>query len=230
MGDERLVKHVYQSSRSGSSDWCERTRELLRELGLGEWWRRNTLPEGGLEEWDAELRSRIQARERRQWKERMEMKPKLRTYMQLKGALEFEPYLRIGNAAGRAAITALRGGTNKLRIEIGRPRITGSRGVRRLGRDERKCLLCEAEEIEDEAHFLLACDAYERQRRDMLLVVALELKTTVEQLKEWEPIQLLRVLIGNQRNRAIHDAVASFCAGRMAWRDKFVKRYLDFGT
>ena len=77
---------------------------------------------------------------------------------------------------------------------------------------------------------MLACDAYERQRRDMLVVVAFELKTTVAQLKEWEPTQLLRVLIGNQGSRAIQDAVASFCAGRMAWRDKFVKRYLDFGT
>ena len=45
-----------------------------------------------------------------------------------------------------------------------------------------------------------------------------------------EPIKVVQMLIGEGTSGVITTAVAEFCAGRMAWRDSLVKRYLDFGT
>ena len=51
----------------------------------------------------------------------MKKLPKLRTYQQLKFVLEREEYLEtIMDNEQRRRVTALRGGTNSLRIEVGR--------------------------------------------------------------------------------------------------------------
>ena len=83
-----------------------------------------------------------------QWKERMQQKPKLRTYIQLKTELRFEAYLKTRDREAREVMTRLRGGTNELRIETGRYPITNR--DRPLEVNERRCLICMSGEIEDE--------------------------------------------------------------------------------
>ena len=56
-------------------------------------------------------------------------------------------------------MTALRGGTNALRIEVGR-----WKGEPLY---DRTCTLCAKGEIEDEVHVLLYCSAYERERSEL---------------------------------------------------------------
>ena len=61
---------------------------------------------------------RIQKTEEERWRERAKTKPKLRLYVQLKRKLELEPYLTTEDAVGRARITALRQGTNRLESRL----------------------------------------------------------------------------------------------------------------
>lgn len=163
----------------------------------------------------------------------MKTKPKLRLYMQLKRKLEFEPYLTTEDAVGRARITALRGGTNPLRVEVGRRKLTSALSSRRLELDERKCLICADDVVEDETHFLLNCSLYSDERDEMLETVAEKRRIPMVRLRaavQDEPIKVVQMLIGEGTSGAITAAVAEFCAGRFAWRDSVVKRYLDLGT
>lgn len=64
-------------------------------------------------------------------------------------------------------------------------------------------------------------------------VVAIEKRVSMEKVHELaneRPIELVRMLIGEKASATITAAVAEYCAGRLAWRDSVVKRYLDFGT
>ena len=72
---------------------------------------------------------------------------KLRTYRQLKTELCFEEYLMTRDREAREVMTRLRGGTNELRIEIGRYPVTNR--DRPLAVSERRCLICMNGEIED---------------------------------------------------------------------------------
>ena len=58
-------------------------------------------------------------------------------------------------------MTRLRGGTNELRIETGRPNYN-SRPKTEV--DERRCLICMSGEIEDECHFVIDCAFYDDLR------------------------------------------------------------------
>ena len=57
-------------------------------------------------------------------------------------------------------VTKLRGGTAELRVKTGR--WSG------LQREERICRQCALEEVEDEAHFVLRCEALSEERRNLL--------------------------------------------------------------
>ena len=66
---------------------------------------------------------------------------------------------------GRYLLTAVRTGTNKLRIETGR----WKRPVER--KEDRVCIQCGNGEVEDERHFILCCNRFQdlrrRRRRDL---------------------------------------------------------------
>ena len=57
-------------------------------------------------------------------------------------------------------LTKLRGGTAELRVGMGR--WSG------LEREERICKQCALGEVEDEAHFVLRCEALSEERRNLL--------------------------------------------------------------
>ena len=161
MDDSRLVKKVYRIRREQAgkrtiiSDWCTEVLRTLTSLGLGHIW--DTEEVGSEKDWKSLLKSSIQAREEKEWITEMRKLPKLRTYQKLKFVLEREEYLEtILDSEQRRRVTALRGGTNSLRIEVGR--WTGE------ALQDRTCTLCAKREIEDEGHVLLWCSAYARER------------------------------------------------------------------
>ena len=175
MPESRWVRRVYNESRRRllthprRKNWCSYTRDCLERLGMLRLWGSEVLPG----EWNIILRERIRQLEEREWLESMENKPKLVTYRRWKTKLEREPYLDLKDASARRALTELRSGTNKLRVDTGRwelypselsgPEATG----RRLHREERLCRQC-FRDVEDERHFLLECPEYKEVRKQFL--------------------------------------------------------------
>ena len=84
-------------------------------------------------------------------------------------------------------MTALRGGTNSLRIEVGRWKGEWIH--------ERTCTLCAKGEIEDETHALLWCSAYERERRDLFLNIQSLTHYDLNSMRDNDD-WLLQILIG----------------------------------
>ena len=86
---------------------------------------------------------------------------KLRCYRSFKYHFSTEPYLKTcNNFYFRRDICRLRISSHKLQIETGRhlPRKD------RLKPEERLCIYCKNNEMEDEFHFLMKCDFYNDER------------------------------------------------------------------
>ena len=87
-------------------------------------------------------------------------KPKLRNYLYFKSNLRLEKYLSTPIfSRGRVLMTAIRSGTNKLRIDIGR----------REKKQEilRICEHCNLGLVEHELHFVVYCPKYSSLRKTL---------------------------------------------------------------
>ena len=60
----------------------------------------------------------------------------------------------------RRVLMKLRGGTAELQVEMGR-----WRGLRR---EDRKCVERSSREVEDVKHFLMRCEAWDRERKELM--------------------------------------------------------------
>ena len=167
------VKRLYRAGRQQlaadprSKSWCALTRQLLNQLGLGQHWERQVIPDMAV--WRAMVRHRVIKWEQSKWRLAMVSKPKLSDYRRWKTKLEMEPYLLSRDTTARRALTRLRSTTHELRVETGRWEKFYVNGVRyRPRRHERKCRLC-YRETEDETHFLLRCPIYADCRTTLIL-------------------------------------------------------------
>ena len=129
MDDERIAKIIYKTSRRRleqeeaamlplTTTWCKYTRDLLKELHLGEVWQTEAVGTEG--DWNKLVRERIHAREEIKWRTQCLLRPKLRTYCKIKKDLKFEPYLQTYHRRAIPELAKIRGGSNRLRIEQGR--------------------------------------------------------------------------------------------------------------
>ena len=187
MDDSRLAKQIYRSRREqpGRNNWCAQVHETLNSIGLGFKWVNEQV--GSEKEWKI-LIIIFQARDEKEWLAEMKRKDKLRIYRTLKFELKKEEYLdTIMDNEERRMMTALRSGTNALRIEVGR--------WKKEKIEERTCTLCANGDTEDEPHALLRCSTYERERRllykNVLTVSNYDLKV-MQNDEEW----LLDMMIG----------------------------------
>ena len=154
----------------------------------------------------------------------MKKLPKLRTYQQLKFVLEREEYLEtIMDNEQRRRVTALRGGTNSLRIEVGR--------WKGESLQDRTCTLCAKREIEDEAHVLLCCSAYARERMELYKNIQIATDYDLNSMRgdqEW----LLHTLIGigceqRRKRHLIQLEVAKFVEVMFRKRARILDRIQD---
>ena len=123
MDDTRLVKRIYKQRRKQKPkryrDWCSQIHRTLISLQLGHVWESETV--GKEQDWKRLIKTCLHAREETYWKEQMEKKSKLRLYRTLKFTLVREEYLDVVmEAPERRLVTQMRGGTNLLRVELGR--------------------------------------------------------------------------------------------------------------
>jgi len=153
--------------------------------------------------WRNYLTKVVHKYEERDWRERMrrvpkapkkpkvideEKQPKLRTYRSFKTHLRLEKYLMTSaNYQGRALMTAIRIGTNKLQIERGR--------WIQQKRLERVCKQCSMNQVENEVHFVLLCPKYEELRQKLFQKIASISKN--KWLLEKHPIKHRFVLLVN---------------------------------
>ena len=97
--------------------------------------------------------------------------PKLRTYVKFKSSYCTETYVKIYMLRSQRSIIAqLRSGILPLRIETGRfqnKKDALSKQVRKLKAEERVCLICKTNDIEDELHFIFECKEYCEFRNEM---------------------------------------------------------------
>ena len=88
------------------------------------------------------------------WQGQIPLYTKAATYKLFKDIMKFENYLTyIKNRKQRVTFTKLRPSDHNLLIEEGRRRHP------RIPREQRLCPLC-SQEVENEIHFLITCDAY----------------------------------------------------------------------
>ena len=86
---------------------------------------------------------------------------KLDTYCYFKTCFEFETYLmKIDNPLHCSALTKLRCSSHSLAIEDGR--------YRNVDRENKKCIFCNMNVIENEFHFVLVCSFYRDLRNKIL--------------------------------------------------------------
>ncbi len=102
---------------------------------------------------------------------------KLRTYKTFKSTTFLENYLlEITDVEKRKEFTKLRISSHKLQIELGRYTRPKTLLENRTGK------LCNSDSVEDEAHFLLLCPFYKRERD--ILFEALKSFTIIDQLSD----------------------------------------------
>lgn len=92
-----------------------------------------------------------------QWKNDVKSFPKLRTYVMFKKDFEVEKYLSCHlTRRERSLFAQFRMGILPLRLETGR--------YRNEKVNDRICMLCNRNEIEDEKHFIFQCPLYTEER------------------------------------------------------------------
>lgn len=96
-----------------------------------------------------------------EWNQGINMSSSLLIYRELKSSFEISQYLVIiQNRKLRNALAKLRLSSHQLCIETGRHR--------NIERVDRKCIVCNLNDIEDEVHFTLMCPAYADLRRQYI--------------------------------------------------------------
>jgi len=218
----RLIYKIYKQRRDDfikgrmqdKNNWCFWTWKGLKDLHLEHIWQsENILNENHFIKLVGEL---IYRNEESEWKRNMEKKNKLRTYRKLKSELKLEKYI-IEVERRRRHLTMLRGGTNKLRIERGR-------WVRER-EEERVCMICGCEEVEDEKHFLLRCSRYVRERVEMFEKIK-KIERSLDDIERRDEDNQLDILIGRgwkDKSQEIREIVLDY----MNKADKERKRLLN---
>ena len=119
---------------------------------------------------------------------RMNKKPKLRLYRTIKDQLCRENFLMEMKREEFRQLVMLRSGTNCLEIEKGR--------WRREKIEDRTCMVCMSDSVEDEEHFLLGCPMYASQRAQMFEEIR---RDCFIDLEKEEKTMIVKMMIGSGR-------------------------------
>jgi hypothetical protein len=221
MDKSRLVYKIYKARRDelingGGSDkknWCYWTWKALKDLHLEHIWISEKIPEA--RNFNQLVSQLMKMKEESEWREKMMKKSKLRTYRKLKIKLELEKYVIELDREKRRYLTMMRGGTNKLRIEVGR-----RKGLRE---EERVCHARLCEEVEDEKHFLLLCPMYVRERVKMFDKIKNECQLeNIERLDEDKQLDLLIGIGWRKKEKEIRNIVLEYICKALEIRKTLV--------
>lgn len=155
-----IVKTLYdvllEDNENGSDNWCGNVKKLLEKSGFNYVW--NNPYQVDLKSFHCIFKERLIDMFKQNWFEDTNQARILHIYRFLKTDFTMEPYLNILPKQLRIYVSRLRLSSHPLRIE------TGRYGVNRVDRNQRLCLLCNENEVEDEFHFILVCNKYKQTR------------------------------------------------------------------
>ena len=164
--DTHILKQAYlslhETNSIGQKNWCTHVRNILSEAGKSEIWNRQNM-----------ITEEIFEIQKILYKKFMEctlsrindstLQPKLRTFKLFKEEFKLENYLTdIKDIRYQISLARFRISSHNLRIETGRydKPITPP--------NERKCIYCTENKVEDECHFLLVCPLYQPGRESFM--------------------------------------------------------------
>lgn len=123
-----------------------------------------------------------------EWKSKTRSLPKLRTYVTFKQNVQLEPYVTMNiTKQERSLMARFRCGILPLRVETGR--------YQNEPLQERYCVLCKSNSIEDEKHFIFQCKFYENNRISFFHSINLDKNLD-------ETVNLNIIMENNQRQTA----------------------------
>jgi len=161
---DRLAKRAYQDQLSlynenpSFSPWCASVAEALDSIGLRDMWTNQAVPSG--DAFYNSVRSKIFNLFSAKWQSEIPGFPSLDKLFKTENILE--KYLHIiRDERHRKAFTRLRLHSHDLAIE------TGRRMRPKTPRPLRLCVYCNANQIEDEIHFLISCPLYQNLRNTL---------------------------------------------------------------
>ena len=154
-----MLKHDtdFQPLNKQSKNWAYDVKLILENHGLSYIWD---------QQFDIDIpfeliKQRIYDMYKQSWFSEINRSPKLKSYSLFKHNFEFENYLDSVNVTKyRYALTRFRVSSHKLAIETGR--------FYNIPRDQRYCIYCSMNVIENEYHFLLCCPFLNELRRSIL--------------------------------------------------------------
>ena len=155
MNDARLTKQMFlYDVHRCNNNWSSEVKSIFNSIDLGQIF--DDLHVCDIEDVYKKCESNYNER----WQLGITLKPKLRTYVTFKQNFDSEEYVKYCYSRHkRSLIAQFRMGVLPLAIETGR--------FRSIPLEERLCVLCDVNVIEDEKHFLCNCKLYEDIRQTM---------------------------------------------------------------
>ena len=149
MDNSRIAKMIFMwDKRICRKNWNYDAKSILEKIDCSENFDNNTTIDLKLAA--TKLRNIMSL----QWKEELNAKPKLRTYVKFKENYGTESYVKFCmNRTERSLIAQIRSGTLPINIEVGR--------FRQIDIENRLCSFCDLGVIEDEIHFVTICPLYD---------------------------------------------------------------------
>jgi hypothetical protein len=151
MSDERLTKKIFNWDHELCKNWSNNVKEILYQIDMHEEFIHKNMCNID------NVQIKCMENDKMEWLNALPLKPKLRTYRTFKREIKTEDYVKYClNRKRRSLMTQFRIGILPLHIETGR--------FRNVPEDERKCKVCDFNDIENEFHFLCICNVYNEFR------------------------------------------------------------------
>ena len=189
--DTRLVKRIFiWDMDQGHSNWSSEIENVFDIGNMNDIY--DTKSFCILKQLEINLLAEYQAK----WSNQCTSMPKLRTYITFKTVYCTENYVKMYLTRQQRSILAqIRSGILPLRIETGRFQNTKdstSKKMRKLKPEERTCLICKTDNVEDEMHFIFECEVYCESRNNMFAKAELE-NDNFTSLNDVEKLEYLMV-------------------------------------
>lgn len=153
-----ILKHDAAQNRTyNSNNWAYQLKQFLDSHGFSYVWINQECVDIPYDV----IKQRVLDNFKQRWYSDINNSGRLYSYAIFKHEFELEKYLRvIPEGKYRNALSRFRTSSHRLRVETGR--------YENIARENRICIFCNMNQVENEYHFLLVCPLYRELRRNFL--------------------------------------------------------------